>query len=108
MPEYKSFRGPVSPEATLRWAFDLDGYTVLRQAAAFDTHPTEAEALALAPPRFISVELLLGLRRLLCLRPNARDTNHKGSLTRDSATQAKTARFLAATNCFSAEPYPIN
>eukprot|EP01045_Picozoa_sp_COSAG04_P005931 COSAG04_NODE_283_length_18154_cov_432.957020_9_plen_250_part_00 len=61
MPEYKSFRGPVSPEATLRWAFDLDGYTVLRQAAAFDTHPTEAEALALAerPPEAVAACIAL-------------------------------------------------
>jgi hypothetical protein len=63
MPEYKSFRGPVSPEATLRWAFDLDGYTVLRQVTAFDLgpprEPTALIALAERPPEAVAACIAL-------------------------------------------------
>ena len=31
--EYRSFRGPVTADKTLGWAFDIDGYTVLPSAA---------------------------------------------------------------------------
>eukprot|EP01043_Picozoa_sp_COSAG02_P007208 COSAG02_NODE_213_length_28704_cov_69.390177_3_plen_384_part_00 len=62
MPEYKSFRGPVSPEATLRWAWDLDGYTVIRQAAAFVSGPpTQGQAVDLAehPPAAVAERIAL-------------------------------------------------
>ena len=61
MPDYKSFRGPVSPEATLLWAWDLDGYTVVRQVAAFDGPPTnsQAERLASHPPTAVAKQIAL-------------------------------------------------